>query len=70
MSSAQTVAPGATSAPLTIELETSSGTAYTAGLPVTVSLSSSSPTGELFDEPRRTVVSDARVADRRPARAP
>jgi uncharacterized repeat protein (TIGR01451 family) len=43
----QTLSPGVASAPLTVELRTSSGTAYTAGLPVTVELSSSSPTGEL-----------------------
>ena len=35
------------SAPMTVELRTSSGTSYTAGLPVPVELSSSSPTGEL-----------------------
>jgi uncharacterized repeat protein (TIGR01451 family) len=45
-SSAQTVSPGAASAPITVELRTGSGTAYTAGVPVTVQLSSSSPTGE------------------------
>ena len=50
-SPAQTVAPGAVSAPLTVELETSTGTAYTAGVPVTVALSSSSPTGELSTTP-------------------
>jgi uncharacterized repeat protein (TIGR01451 family) len=44
---AQTLSPGAPSSPITLELRTSSGTAYTAGLPVTVELSSSSPTGEL-----------------------
>jgi uncharacterized repeat protein (TIGR01451 family) len=43
----QTVAPGAASTPLTVELQTSTGTAYTAGVPVTVTLSSSSSTGEL-----------------------
>jgi hypothetical protein len=43
---AQTLSPGVPSAPLTVELRTSSGTAYTAGLPVTVELTSSSPTGE------------------------
>ena len=43
----QTLPPGTPSAPLTVELRTSSGSAYTAGLPVTVELSSSSPTGEL-----------------------
>ena len=39
----QTLPPGTPSAPLTVELRTSSGSAYTAGLPVTVELSSSSP---------------------------
>ncbi|HWL33574.1 MAG TPA: DUF11 domain-containing protein [Gaiellaceae bacterium] len=43
----QTVAPGAASTPLTVELQTSAGTAYTAGVPVTVALSSSTTTGEL-----------------------
>ena len=43
---AQTLSPGVPSAPMTVELRTSSGTAYTAGLAVTVELSSSSPTGE------------------------
>ena len=43
----QTLPPGTPSAPVTVELRTSSGSAYTAGLPVTVELSSSSPTGEL-----------------------
>ena len=47
----QTVAPGAVSAPLTVELQTSTGTAYTAGVPVTVELSSSSPTTELSASP-------------------
>ena len=42
----QTLSPGVPSAPLTVELRTSRGTAYTAGLPVTVELTSSSPTGE------------------------
>ena len=61
---AQTIAPGVVSAPLTVELETSTGTAYTAGTPVTVALSSSSPTGKLSDEPRRTVDGDDRDTDR------
>ena len=43
----QAVAPGAVSAPLTVELQTSTGTAYTAGVPVTVELTASSPTAEL-----------------------
>jgi uncharacterized repeat protein (TIGR01451 family) len=43
---AQTLSPSVPSAPLTVELRTSSGTPYTAGMPVTVELSSSSPTGE------------------------
>jgi uncharacterized repeat protein (TIGR01451 family) len=43
---AQTLSPGVPSAPMTVELRTSSGTVYTAGLPVTVELSSSSATGE------------------------
>ena len=42
----QTLSPGVPSAPLTVELRTSGGTAYTAGLPVAVDLSSSSQTGE------------------------
>ena len=46
----QTVAPGAVSSPLTVELQTSTGTAYTAGVPVDVALSSS-PTGELSTSP-------------------
>ena len=50
-SSAQTVAPGAVSTPLTVELQTNAGTAYTAGLPVTVTLASSSPTAELSTSP-------------------
>ena len=47
----QTVGPGAVSAPLTVELQTNAGTAYPAGVPVDVSLSSSSPTGELSTSP-------------------
>ena len=47
----QTVSPGAPSAPLTVALQTSAGTAYTAGVPVTVTLSSSSPTAELSTGP-------------------
>ncbi len=47
----QAVAPGATSTPLTVELQTSTGAAYAAGLPVTVALSSSSSTGELASSP-------------------
>ena len=47
----QTVAPGAASTPLTVELQTATGTAYTAGAPVTVALSSSSSTGELATTP-------------------
>jgi hypothetical protein len=47
----QTLAPGAVSAPLTVELQTSTGTAYAAGVPVTVELSSSSPTAELSASP-------------------
>ena len=50
-SPAQTVAPGAVSTPLTVELQTNAGTAYTAGLPVTVTLASSSPTAELSTSP-------------------
>jgi uncharacterized repeat protein (TIGR01451 family) len=50
-SSAQTLSPGVPSAPLTVELRTSSGIAYTAGLPVQVELSSSSPTGEFSTSP-------------------
>ncbi len=45
-SNPQTVSPGTPSAPITVELRTSSGTPYTAGVPVNVQLSSSSPTGE------------------------
>ena len=44
-SPAQTLSPGVPSAAVTVELRTSSGSAYTAGLPVAVELSSSSPTG-------------------------
>ena len=47
----QTLSPDVPSAPLTVELRTSGGTAYTAGLPVTVELSSSSPTGEFSTSP-------------------
>ncbi len=47
----QTVAPGAASTPLTVELQTNAGTAYTAGVPVDVALSSSSPTAELSASP-------------------
>ncbi len=47
----QTLEPGAPSAPLTVELQTSTGTAYTAGVPVTLELSSSSPSGELSTNP-------------------
>jgi uncharacterized repeat protein (TIGR01451 family) len=47
----QTVASGAASTPLTVELQTSTGTPYTAGVPVTVALSSSSSTGELATGP-------------------
>ena len=47
----QTMAPGAVSTPLTVELQTNAGTAYTAGVPVDVAFSSSSPTGELSASP-------------------
>ena len=47
----QTVSPAAQSAPLTVELQTSAGTAYTAGIPVPVALSSSSATTELSTGP-------------------
>ena len=47
----QTVAPGTVSASLTVELQSSTGTAYTAGVPVTVELTSSSPTAELSASP-------------------
>ena len=50
-SSEQTLAPGVSSAPLTVELQTSTGIAYTAGVPVTVELTSSSPTAELAASP-------------------
>lgn len=43
----QQLAPGATSAPVTVELRTSTGTAYTAGLPVAVELAAGSATAEL-----------------------
>lgn len=43
----QTLAPGAVSTPVTIELQTSTGVPYTAGLPVPVELASSSATAEL-----------------------
>ncbi len=42
----QTLSPGLPSAPVTVELRTSAGTPYTAGLPVPVELRSSSPTAE------------------------
>ena len=42
----QSVPAGVPSAPLTVELRTSSGSAYTAGVPVPVELASSSSTGE------------------------
>ena len=44
---AQTLSPGAPSSALTVELRTSAGAAYAAGLPVAVTLSSSSPSAEL-----------------------
>src|SRR5207342_2686823 len=50
-SAPQTLAAGTASAPLTVTLETATGIPYTAGLPVTVELSSSSPTGELAASP-------------------
>ena len=43
----QTLSPGAPSSALTVELRTSGGAVYTTGLPVVVTLSSSSPTAEL-----------------------
>ena len=45
--SPQTVAAGSPSAPITVELRTSTGTSYPAGAAVPVELSSSSPTGQL-----------------------
>ena len=42
---------GRPSAPITVELRTSTGTPYSTGLPLPVELSSSSPTGELSHEP-------------------
>ncbi len=45
--SPQTVSAGSPSAPMTVELRTSSGTSYTAGIAVPVELSSSSPTAQL-----------------------
>jgi hypothetical protein len=42
----QTLSPGLPSAPVTVELRTSAGTPYNAGLPVPVELRSSSPTAE------------------------
>ena len=50
-SAAQTLAAGAVSAPLTVELQTSTGTAYAAGVPVMLELSASSPTAELSASP-------------------
>ena len=47
----QAVAPGAVSAPLTVELQTSTGIAYTAGVPVALELTTSSPTAELAPGP-------------------
>lgn len=48
---AQTLTPGTASSALNVELRTSAGTAYAAGLPVAVDLSSSSPTAELAASP-------------------
>ena len=48
---AQTLSPGAPSSALTVELRTSAGGAYTAGLPVAVTVSSSSPSAELSTSP-------------------
>ena len=45
--SPQTVSAGSPSAPMTVELRTSSGTSYTAGIAVPVELSSTSPTAQL-----------------------
>jgi uncharacterized repeat protein (TIGR01451 family) len=45
-SNPQTLSPGTPSAPITVELRTSGGTPYTAGIPVSLQLASSSPTGE------------------------
>ena len=50
-SAEQTVSPGSPSAPLTVELQTNAGTPYTAGIPVAVALSSSSPAAELSTGP-------------------
>lgn len=44
---AQTLAPATTSAPIAVELQTSSGIAYTAGVPVPVELATTSATAEL-----------------------
>ena len=50
-SAPQTLARGVASAPITIELRTHAGGAYTAGLPVPVQLSSSSPTAGFSTAP-------------------
>ena len=63
-SAEQSLEPRVVSAPLTVELQTSTGTAYTAGVPVTVELTSSSPTAELVLEPGRAVGAGARDPDR------
>jgi hypothetical protein len=47
----QELEPGAASAPVAVELRTSTGVPYTAGLPVAVELSAGSPTAELAPSP-------------------
>jgi uncharacterized repeat protein (TIGR01451 family) len=50
----QTLTPGVASGPITVELRTAAGGAYAAGLPVPVTLTSSSATGELALDPAGT----------------
>ena len=48
---APTLAPGTASGPMSFELQTATGLAYTAGLPVTVAIATSSATAELALDP-------------------
>jgi hypothetical protein len=50
-SAPQTLAPGAVSAPITMQLQTTTGVPYTAGAPVGVELSTTSATAELAGGP-------------------
>ena len=60
----QSLPPGAPSAPVTVELRTITGTPYTAGLPVTVELTTSSAAGAVLDQRRRPLDSDTHDNDR------